>query len=121
MEDLTAGFVTGRRRCRCRYLHIGWRLISGRAAGNTTPLLGTSAHRRKFPDQRQRSSPSPGSLRRRSGFGPTYSLDPVPMAVLLPHDGQVIFITSPVGSPPLKTMPGRTSPKPRLLEPKSPA
>ena len=47
-----------------------------------------------------------------SWFGATYSLTAVPMALGVPQDFQTMWVTSPVGSPPLKNSDGLTSPKP---------
>lgn len=60
---------TGRRSCLCIYLRIDWDRSCRRAAGNTTPLLCTSACRRRCPDRKQRWLPFLGFLPRRSGLG----------------------------------------------------
>src|ERR1035441_8433805 len=47
-----------------------------------------------------------------SWFGARYSLSPGPTASCPPHDFQTTRVTRPVGSPPLNTSDGLTSPKP---------
>src|ERR1700689_4799299 len=45
-------------------------------------------------------------------FGPTYSAVPVAVAWAPPHDDHTTLVTRPLGSPPLKILPGLTCPNP---------